>query len=98
MTNGCGPERASRLIPDKIFGVNMRTACDIHDYIYSNPSVVSSRAEADNLFLTNMKRLIKQKYKNPILQMTSFLGAVGYYLMVRLFGGAYFPDTEFSHL
>jgi hypothetical protein len=77
ITNGCGPSRATSLVPNTIMGVNIRAACDIHDYTYAQSETVKSREEADFLFSYNMRSL-------------AYFGVDLYLMAVRLFGGKYF--------
>ena len=90
ITNGCGPARATALIPNRIFGVNLKSACDIHDYTYTRTESVGSRREADDLLLVNMHSLLEENQKSLFLKMIGSLGAGLYYLVVRLLGETYF--------
>lgn len=55
-TNGCG---ALGLVPDSIFGVDVREACNIHDWMYSQGETLEDKEEADRVLLNNMLRLIE---------------------------------------
>lgn len=87
LTNGCG----TRLdfVPDKLFFiVNIKPACQIHDFCYLIGETFEDKAQADRIFLNNILRIIKAKvrfFKFPF----QFLAAV-YYLAVVLFGGPAF--------
>ena len=90
VTNGCGPERPTGLVPNSILGVDLKPACDIHDYTYAKPSSVRVRKDADDLFLVNMHELMSRNLRSAPMR---FLGTIGiglYYLAVRLLGGHYF--------
>lgn len=92
ITNGCGPARATNLIPDSVFGVDLAKACDIHDYTYTRPETMMDRADADDLFLVNMHRAVAQSLRSPFLQVMAFFAVNLYYLTVRLFGRRYFQS------
>jgi len=77
-------------VPNSILGVDIKPACDIHDFTYSAPQTVKDREEADFLFAYNMRQLIEQKLKPGIFRLLGFLGVDVYLLAVRLFGGKYF--------
>ncbi len=90
ISNGCGPAKATSLVPDSILGISLTPACDIHDYTYTNPQSMEKRKLADDLFLENMRRLLNQDLKSPALKFFGLAGIQFYYLAVRLFGGFYF--------
>jgi hypothetical protein len=92
ITNGCGPQRASGFVPNTIFGANLKPACDIHDYIYTKPESMISRKDADDLFLENMKKIIKDQVSFRPFRTLAEISAFIYYMSVRLFG-----DKFFSH-
>jgi len=78
------------LVPDKILGVNLKPACDIHDYTYSKPSSIKDRATADKIFLKNMKSLA---FKNSSFLRTVLNGVIhAYYFLVRMAGGLFYGD------
>lgn len=88
--NGCGPYKASGLIPNSLFGADLSPACDIHDFTYSKAEAVESRGEADNLFLVNMSEIANREIKDPIKRIFAEVGIAVYYFMVRIFGRKYF--------
>jgi len=90
ITNGCGPARATELVPNSILGVNLKPACDIHDYTYAQPSSMRDRKDADDLFLVNMHKLMNQKLRSVPMRFIGTITIGLYYLAVRLFGGPYF--------
>lgn len=95
LINGCGPRGIIGLIiPDNILGVNIKKACDIHDYMYIMGETIEDKDKADRVFLNNMIRLIGLKSTNNlILKMRLFL-AKKYYQSVCTFGGVYFWDKK----
>lgn len=90
IANGCGPTKATSLVPDSILGISLIPACDIHDYTYANSHSIKKRKFADDLFLGNMCRLLDRDLKPPPLKLFGLAGILFYYLVVRLFGGLYF--------
>ena len=94
MTNGCGPERATRFVPSALMGVNIQPACDIHDFTYTQTHTVTDREDADFLFLYNIRRLIDRKLRPGFFRSVAYLGADLYVMAVRLFGGRYFKKNQ----
>ncbi len=90
ITNGCGPGRATGLVPNSIFGVDLKPACDIHDYTYARPSSMRDRKDADDLFLLNMHKLMTRKLTSAPMRFIGTIGIGVYYMAVRLFGGQHF--------
>lgn len=91
LANGCGPSGwLNKLISDKIYGLNIKIVCDIHDYMYSVGITHADREEADRVFGNNLQRVIWQNTKNIILLKLRLRKANKYYQMVRKFGGVYF--------
>lgn len=92
ITNGCGPANATDIIPSRICCVNLRPACDIHDYTYAKPESMNDRLDADDLFWVNMHHLIL-RLKFPPTRFLATIGIGFYYLAVRLFGRSYFAGN-----
>jgi hypothetical protein len=69
ITNGCGPDRPTGLVPNSILGVDLKPACDIHDYTYAKPGLMEDRKDADNLFLVNMHKLMTQKLRSAPIEL-----------------------------
>lgn len=98
MTNGCGTGGwKSAVIPDTLWFLSIREACDIHDYMYRIGTTLEDKAEADRVFLNNMLRLIEQgsKFMAPLRRRR----ALKYYEAVHCFGGPAFwsgknPDSS----
>jgi len=78
------------LVPNSILGVDLKAACDIHDYTYATQSSIRDRKDADDLFLANMHHLITRKLKSAPMRFVGTIGVGLYYLAVRIFGGHYF--------
>lgn len=78
------------MVPNSILGVDLRPACDIHDYTYAKQDSIRDRKDADDLFLANMHKLMIRNLRSAPMR---FLGTIGiglYYLAVRLLGSHYF--------
>lgn len=59
-TGGCGAESARvDLVPDTVYGLCIRPACNIHDYDYGKGETLADKIQADSLFLYNMNRIIE---------------------------------------
>lgn len=89
---GCGPRRAlkgkiQRLIPDKIWGLNIRPACKIHDYSYYIAVNVEEIIQSDGYFLFNMMRLNDSYSKNRFMRYfrSNFFGIYTYYNSVAYY-------------
>lgn len=88
IVNGCGPERVTGLIPNSIFGINLKPACDIHDYTYTK-ATAENRHNADNLFFLNMYS-IARKHRSIPMRVIGTISAGFYFIIVKLLGGYYF--------
>lgn len=90
--NGCGPGGAIiDLVPDTIYGLSIREACQIHDYDYHVGKTWADKKRADRRFLQNIGTLIRAKKKQfwwmYRLRMSR---AKKYYNAVKYFGGSAF--------
>ena len=89
--NGCGPRGlVGKIIPDKLLGVSIHEACNIHDQRYLRGGVAWKRVKADREFLDNMLKEIEKKSKSKILKGMRKISAYLYYLGVRWFGEFFF--------
>lgn len=85
--NGCGPGGwIIDMVPDKIYGLSVHSACDIHDWFYSYGQTPHDKKVADGLFLRNLKNLIGAKKSGRWLTRRRINSAKLYYLAVHLFG------------
>lgn len=89
---GCGPRKAlrgkiQRLIPDKIWGLNVRPACKIHDYSYHIAVDTEEIIQSDGYFLFNMMRLNDFHSKSRFMRWfrANFFGIFLYYSSVAYF-------------
>jgi hypothetical protein len=90
-TNGCGPGGWKiDLIPDTIYGLDISSACNIHDWMYNAGSTLAEKDEADRVFLNNVLRLIEAGTSFWLLKKLRRIRAQGYYEAVSHFGGPAF--------
>jgi len=84
--NGCGSSQAKfDFIPDSVYFLKIRQACDIHDWMYHYGKGIEGKEEADRAFLNNMLRLIERG--NRFLKPLRRRRALKYYEAVVAFGG-----------
>lgn len=102
VVSGCGPGRGWKafLVPETLWGLSIRAACDIHDWMYHLGETVDDKKEADRVFLNNMIRIIEARTRWSWLKRMRLRRARIYYLAVCWFGGPAFwarknrPDEE----
>lgn len=88
VSNGCGPDGASHLIPDYAFGADFSQACSVHDWEYTEG--VDQRSVIDARFYRNLKAAAREApfYLRPF----ALLAARWYYRIVSVAGAAYYRD------
>lgn len=95
--NGCGSANAKfDFVPDNIWGLKIKPACDIHDWDYHIGKTIEDKNRGDRRFLNNCLRLIEAQ--------TSWIGkrlkplrrrrALKYYEAVVYLGGPAFWDGK----
>jgi hypothetical protein len=101
---GCGPGGwGDLLVPDKILGLDVKPACQIHDFYYRhwNDPSEDARFMADRVFKFNMLRILANSYMDRTLRRK--LSWVffwrrrlinKYYLAVRRYGGPAWHDER----
>lgn len=101
VVNGCGVGGwKGKLVPDTVWGLSIREACNIHDWMYHEGDTIKEKEEADRVFLNNMLRLVDAGAW--WLRGVRRRRAHKYYLAVRMFGGPAFwegknpPETEYN--
>ena len=84
MARECGPGKGllSKVIPDRIIGLDLSKACHVHDIDYNNKRV--SRFTADMRFLENMLKEVKTN--NEIKRAAQVMIIYFYTFIVRIFG------------
>jgi len=91
--NGCGSSGAfGWLVPDTMYLLNVRRACDIHDFMYEVGKTQADKEEADRVFLNNMVRIINGR--GGLFRRLRLRRAKKYYLAVYHFGGSAFWDGK----
>lgn len=89
--NGCGPAGwKQNYISNHLFGLDVRIACDIHDWMYEFGTTEDDRDEADRIFRNNMLRLIEWAGGPGLLQAARRLKALHYYRLVHNYGAIFF--------
>ncbi len=101
VVNGCGVGGwKGKLVPDTVWGLSIREACNIHDWMYHEGETIAHKEEADRTFLNNMLRLIDRGAW--WLRRARRNRAYAYYLAVAKFGGPAFwneknpQETEYN--
>ena len=89
--NGCGPGAWKfDFIPDFIWGVSIKFACDIHDWMYHIGGTKKDRRFADKMFLWNIEFCLLMGTKFPFTTLGNFRAWLFYYGLVRLRGHKHF--------
>lgn len=83
--NGCGAANSKfDFVPDKIYGLLITPACNIHDWMYHKGKTIEDKEQADRVFLNNMLRIIEaSKYFKGLKRRR----ALKYYEAVTCLGG-----------
>jgi len=92
--NGCGAAGAKfDFVPDKIWGLSITPACDIHDWMYhfAKPDI-KDKVNADRIYMNNMLRIIEKK--GGWLKGCRRNRALFYLKMVENFGGPAFWEGK----
>jgi len=92
VTNGCGPQGFFSIIPDTLYGLRVTSACNPHDWDYSEGKSLKDKHRADKWFLVNLNRIINRGTKKKWLKRLRQRRAKTYYLAVSKCGGKYFMD------
>lgn len=92
---GCGPGGVGdRLVPDRMYGLSVRPACSIHDWMYHFGQDLEDKKKADGVFLENMVRIIDTKTRWDWVKFLRRRRAKKYYKLVKWFGGPAFWDKK----
>lgn len=87
----CGPGKlGGKIVPDRIWGLNIKPACSIHDFMWAVGATDEDRREADRAFLNNILRLIDAAAGPWLLVALRRHAAAKYYRAVADFGGPAF--------
>jgi len=89
--NGCGPGGWKwDIVPDTMYGLSVRDACDIHDWMYCHGKTVLDKDNADKVFKANLYQIIEKKTSFWPLKILRRIRACWYYLAVSWLGHAAF--------
>jgi len=96
---GCGPGGIGDwLVPDTIWGLNVRDACHIHDYMYDVGETELDKRISDRVFLNNLVRIVEAK--GGLFKTFRLIRCVIMYYSVAVFGGPAFwmgkNDNQFE--
>ncbi len=92
--NGCGSGVLALLVPDTVYGLSIKEACDIHDWMYAEGETDAHKEDADLVFLNNMIRIIEARTSWSLLKRLRLRRARTYYLAVHHYGGPAFWRTK----
>lgn len=85
VVGGCGPGKwGDYFVPDTLWGLSIKLACQIHDYMYWAGKTPKGKYQADSIFLQNMIALIWRGSR--FLFIPRAMRAIKYYIAVAKFG------------
>jgi len=93
-SNGCGSGWSAKIIPNTIYGVDIKPACRLHDWSYQAGATIQHKEQADREFLNNMLRLVNAKDAWYYPTRLARWRAKHYYDAVVNFGGTAFWDGK----
>lgn len=97
IAGGCGPGGlGDYLVPDKLWGLSVKLACQIHDWQYHYGVTLQDKIDADLNFRDNMVRIIKAQNSWGIIENLRLNRARIYYEAVKNFGGPAFWSGKSS--
>jgi len=83
-----------RLVPDTVWGLSVKEACEIHDEMYGLGMTQFEKDIADGTFFLNMRNIIIQRSGKFFMRLR-LVRAHTYEFMVKKFGrGAFFKGKE----
>lgn len=85
----CGSGWTNGLVPDRLFGVDISTACLMHDLRYG-PDSDYSRAEADRMLMLDVLGMLRD---GGVSYDNASMAAGSYWLAVRQYGGGNYQGT-----
>ena len=95
--NGCGPGGTGDfLVPDTAYGLSLKPACKIHDWMYTIYNDEAGFKLANQVFLDNMIRINNSASKHVWLKWVRMRRILKYYRAVRDFGRLFFYDAHIS--
>lgn len=95
VVNGCGPGGLGDLaVPDWILGLNMRPACEIHDWMFAVYNCKEGFTLSNNLFLNNMVRINHQHDGFLFLKRWRLKIIKKYFQAVDLLGESFYYEAH----
>lgn len=88
----CGPKVMSKLIPDRLLGLNVSDVCERHDANYIGVS--KSRHKADLIFLRDLLHKINTSPHGFWVDKLRQACAYGYFFSVRLLGWVWYGNSR----
>ncbi len=92
--NGCGSGWNAKLVPDTIYGLDIKDCCCPHDYDYEIGQSIEEKEAADRRFKNNMFRKIEADDNifrdNKFIKSLMYTRARTYYEFVKEFGASAF--------
>lgn len=86
----CGPGTiGDMIIPDRLFGLRMTPACNIHDHGYALARTCESKLNADMAFVLNMHQINEQARSIFLMRWLRRFAINFYFSAVRDFGGGF---------
>ena len=99
--NGCGPGGWKfDLVPDKIYGLVITPACNVHDWMYYEGETKDDKSRADTIFLENILLLINNAYSESnswwkgLIRWVRRRRAYKYYEAVADFGKSSYKEGK----
>lgn len=81
-------------VPDTVWGLSIKEACCIHDYMYLVGVDQKDKEKADRVFLENMLKIIATNTKYGWLKWLRNRRAYLYFVAVHRFGGPNYWDGK----
>jgi len=88
--NGCGSGWNANVVPDTIYGLDIRPVCCIHDDRYEHGLTRTDKQQADIEFLMNLLTVINSKKAWWYPTKLARLRAMDYYSFVKDYGDSAF--------
>ena len=93
ISNGCGDEATYKIVPDKILGLDIFPACQIHDYMYETAKPEQEKKNlADRIFWENLQTII-DRYGGILRKLRLIIAAI-YFFAVANFGQKAFWNNK----
>jgi len=92
IAGGCGAGRGlgDTLVPDTAWGLSIKPACKIHDFMYHFGECLEDKKAADRVFLNNMIRIIEARTRFSFLARLRLQRCRTYFFFVKYLGGPAF--------